>query len=552
MQRKLFAFLLLIPLTFSSFAFTGSDYSEAMSMAVKFFGAQRCGNTYNWMLHENKSNNGDKCHTKDAYNGTDVSGGWHDCGDHIKVATTMGYAAICLLSAYAIWPAAFDDKYDSIYGSPNKIPDVLDEAKTATDFFMKSLVNGNFVYYVGGSGDHNKWVTSEFQSTLGSGDGGDPRSVTASNSAGGAQAADYSSALTLMAIHYPNSAYASKCKEYSLKLYEFAKAHPTNISIPEFYTSPNAETCDELGLAAILLYNLTGTETYLTEAIGYFKEKWESNAPLAWDTKGDIAYYYITKAKYNASNGDGGPIRSFLYKNVKSGVYAANSYGIPWKWFKSNWGTNKLASGSAFAAALYSKLVEDGVYKIVYDSLSMEQSDSYNRKIVDYMLGSNEIKHPFIHGYKGDMYCKVHHRNAMGRDDNPDAGGKNSATFMFKSGALIGGPAKEGSFSNIVEGGDAFKETESGCDYNGPFIGALANLVSKLDPKENTSIRNNISKRQALTDIMSSNKPVSIVDIRGRIVSNVNNRNLSTMAKGLYFVPTAGAHYSLTKFVNVK
>lgn len=556
MLRKLSALFLLIPLSISSYAFSGSDYTEAMSMALKFFGGQRCGNTYNWMLHENKTNNGDKCHTKDAYNGTDVSGGWHDCGDHIKVATTMGYSAICLLSAYDIWPEAFDDKYDSVYGSPNKIPDVLDEVKIATDYFMKSLVNGNFVYYVGGSGDHNKWVTSEFQSTLGSGDGGDPRPVTASNSAGGAQAADYASALILMAMHYPDKAYAEKCKEAALKLYAFAKAHPSNISIPDFYASPNTETYDELSLAAILLYHLTDDDAYITEALSYFKKSdgtyaWESNAPLAWDTKGDIAFYYIVRAKKGATNGGGGSIKSLLYKDVKAGYYAANSYGIPWKWFKSNWGTNKLACGSAFSAALYSKLVSDEVF-VEYDSLTLDQSNKYNQKIIDYMLGSNEIKHPFIHGYKGDTYCKVHHRNAMGRDDNPDAGSKNSATFMFKSGALIGGPSAEGSFSNIVEGGDAFKETESGCDYNAPFIGALANIVSKLDPKSVTPVINKFTKKQTFNDVITNSKPSGFVDIRGRTISGVNAKNNTGFATGLYLVPGAGARSQLTKVVNIR
>lgn len=550
MGLRIVTLLLSIPLTFASAEFSGSDYSDAMRMAVKFFGAQRCGNTYNWMLYENPLDNKDPvkpvCHTKDAHNGHDMSGGWHDCGDHIKVATTMGYAAICLLSAYDIWPKAFEDHHDTAYvAKPNGIPDILDETKVATDYFIKSLIDGDtFVYYVGDDHDHDRWVTSAFQSTLGTSLGGDPRPVSVSNNAGGAQAADYASALALMAMNYPDQAYAEKCKEAAIKLYAFAKAHPTNITIPTFYPSANSDVTDELSLAAILLYRLTKTESYKTDAVSAYNGKWESNAPLAWDTKADIAYYYIIKEAPNTNNGDpnGGSLKSFLAKNVNAGIKGANSYGIPWGFFKSNWGTNKLACGSAYAAALYAKLIEDGVMTPI-SGVTADAANNYTQKIIDYMLGANEFKHPFLHGYKGDMNHRVHHRNAMGRNDNPPTDVKNSASFMFASGALIGGPASQGSFENKIEGGVSYVETESGCDYNGPFIAAMANLVSKLDPK-NSSIRvpKFVYQNKALNmNSVLKNQSSKIVDIRGRTVEKTSIVNRSGSVSGIYFVQNRGA-----------
>lgn len=533
-------------------AFTGPDYSDAMRMAVKFFGGQRCGNTHNWMLYDNP-NTTPLCHTGDKHSGNDMSGGWHDCGDHIKVATTMGYAAICLLSAYDIWPAAFEDHHDTAYKNPDKIPDVLNEAKVATDYFMKSLINGTtFVYYVGGSQDHVRWVTSSFQSTLTSDLGGEPRPTSATTDGGGAQVADYASALALMAMHYPEQAYAAKCRDAAIGFYAWAKEHQSNISIPEFYSSPNSEISDELSLAAILLYHLTKTESYKTDALGYLKNKWESNSALAWDTKADIAYYYIIKADPAANNGSGGTIKSFLKKNVAAGIKGVNNnYGIPWGWFKSDWGTNKLACGSAFAAALYAKLIEDAV--ITPDSLTAADVNKYNARIIDYMLGDNEFKHPFIHGYKGDMTFKVHHRNAMGRNDNPPTDEKNRATFLFASGALLGGPMAQGSFQNIIEGGDAFKETESGCDYNGPFIGALANLVSKLDPKQVSAVRNPIVKKHATEQLINNGTPITVIDIRGRTIGV--NRALSpkSMTSGVYLLKGNDPRQSsFLKMVNIR
>ena len=474
-----------------SSAFSSSDYREALNMGLKFFGGQRCGNTNNWMLVDNPNVTKKYCHLKDgqgAVNGGsngsyDLAGGWHDCGDHIKVATTMGYAATSLLIAYDIWPEAFQDNYDESYGSANSVPDVLDEAKIATDYFIKSFIDDNtFVYYVGNSCDHNCWVTSSYQSDLSVDQGGDPRAVWTTSEKGGPQAANYSSALSLMAMHYPDAAYQQKCKEAALKAYSYAKNHKdSQASIPEFYSSPNSEWTDELSLAAILLYSLTGEVSYLTEAEEYLNGKWESNSPLAWDTMSDYAYYYIVKADQFAGNGSGGKISDFLKKNVFNLHLVngkSNSNGFPY--YTSTWGTNKLALGGATAAALYIKLIDDGVISDTENDLTSARN--FNRRVVDYILGTNEFGHTFLHGYKGDMTHRIHHRNAMGRNDNPVSSVKNTADFMFASGGVIGGPSSTGVFGNLIESGSGFTETEGGCDYNAPFIAAIANLVASMDP----------------------------------------------------------------------
>ena len=53
---------------------------------------------------------------------------------------------------------------------------------------------------------------------------------------------------------------------------------------------------------------------------------------------------------------------------------------------------------------------------------------------------------------------------------------------MFASGGLIGGPSSTGVFQNVIEGGASYTETEGGCDYNAPFVCAIANIVAQLDP----------------------------------------------------------------------
>ena len=494
--------------------FSTADYNLALRMTLKFFGGQRCGDTHNWMLYDNPNSAANVCHTKDRYRGLkpddvndpqkwpaknapdtgpDVSGGWHDCGDYIKVATTMGYAAVSLLVAYDVWPKAFEDDHSPTYGPPNGVADVLDEVKIATDFFMKSFPDANtFVYYVGhGSPDHQEWVTSGFQSARPVDKGGDPRPSYGSTVSGGAQAANYASALALMAKHYPDAEYRARCSTAAVAAHKFARKYPENISIPEFYGSPNSEVSDEHGLMCMLLYELTGEEAYKTEAFEIMGGKWESNNAPAWDTVADLLYYYMIKAAPNADNGQHGYYQDFLRQNVKKGIDSADVYGIPWKWLTSKWGTNKLASGSAFAAALYVKLLEDGVIpeKGTKVTATAAEARAYNKKIVGYVMGNNEWGHTFIHGFKGDMTFRVHHRNAMGLDEDVTVSNfkpvdKNNAPFLFASGALIGGPSAEGHFENMVEGGASYVETESGCDYNAPFVAAIANIVQSLDPKD--------------------------------------------------------------------
>ncbi|HSV74166.1 MAG TPA: glycoside hydrolase family 9 protein [Chthonomonadales bacterium] len=66
----------------------------------------------------------------------DVSGGWHDAGDHNKYVPFLSTVLWDLLVAYGRNPAAFGDDY-GIPESGNGIPDVLDEVKWELDWLLK-------------------------------------------------------------------------------------------------------------------------------------------------------------------------------------------------------------------------------------------------------------------------------------------------------------------------------------------------------------------------------------------------------------------------------
>ena len=68
----------------TSFQFIIDEYlfNAVFETTLKFFGIQRCGNTHS-QLHG-------ACHVKDGSAiGHDLTGGWHDCGDHFKVSQTL-------------------------------------------------------------------------------------------------------------------------------------------------------------------------------------------------------------------------------------------------------------------------------------------------------------------------------------------------------------------------------------------------------------------------------------------------------------------------------
>ena len=79
---------------------------------------------------------------------------------------------------------------------------------------------------------------------------------------------------------------------------------------------------------------------------------------------------------------------------------------------------------------------------------------------------------------------------------------------MFASGGLIGGPSSTGVFSNIIEGGSSYTETEGGCDYNAPFVAAIARMVAEKDPVDLTGV----AEPRVLTDRSFSVYPTRFDD----------------------------------------
>lgn len=161
-------------------------YNHIFETVLKFFGVNRCGDTHSW-IHG-------PCHLLDGSAvGKDLTGGWHDCGDHGKYSETVGYAGVVMSLTYALWPEKAEDYYGASYNDTlpfgnDGIPDILWEAKVGADYIYKlykaSKENGVFpdLYHSVGTGpgaDHNYWDRPDNQDAQPASQGGPDRPVTA-------------------------------------------------------------------------------------------------------------------------------------------------------------------------------------------------------------------------------------------------------------------------------------------------------------------------------------------------------------------------------------
>lgn len=107
----------------------------------------------------------DSCHTHDGYTlyapvpdstRIDVVGGWHDASDYLQYSTTSANATYHLLAAYRDFPEVFkDEKLANGLDGPDKIADVLDEAKWGLDWLLKMHPKADWLFnQLGDDRDH--------------------------------------------------------------------------------------------------------------------------------------------------------------------------------------------------------------------------------------------------------------------------------------------------------------------------------------------------------------------------------------------------------------
>ncbi len=479
-------------------AFSNDQYKKAIWMTTRMYGGQRSGEGPNWLIMDHTVSAADaadltsakayvaskmtkgECFTDDADGAYSLSGGWVDCGDHVKFGQTMFYAGYMLALAYSEFPAGFDDYYSWDYngymtsgnftwegknGKPNGIPDILDELKYETDFFIKCARNETTFYSQVGNGslDHQNWVTSVAMAALPKKEGGqaDGSREIVKNPEDCAMPAMCAATLAVMSRVYRvfDPAYADLCLVHANYAYKYASTKKgKTVGAPGFY-DPKPDWADSYAIMLAEMYRATNTASFKTEALTYNTKIRNHNWSLCYNNCDDLAAYLL------GTFGDA-TSKTLLMTLVNGYITDANSK----KQYQRGpaWGKLRYTASQAFSTALLAKLNGDaGV-------------NPYTAATIDFIMGDNTPGFSYIVGFGTNCAKRPHHRNYY-QSDNLKAE-QNTMPFPAKNaqhGYLVGGTLDPATYKDLTKD---YTYTEGGIDYNAGLVGALAYINSIVSP----------------------------------------------------------------------
>lgn len=462
---------LIVPLISAQ---TADDYSKAGWMTIRMYGGNRSGYGPNWLIMDHGRGYD---FVKDADGSYDLTGGWHDCGDHVKFGQTQFYAGYMLLLGYSAFPRGYDDYYSFDYsgykaagdfswegkkGKPNGIPDILDEVKYATDYYIKCARDGSTFYSQVGNGnkDHMNWTTSVNMAQLSNGQGGeaDGTREIKKNPKDASMASYCGATLALMSRMYRHfdEAYASKCLQHALFAYEYAKANQTNSgggTITGSFYNPDNDWKDNYVCLCTELYLATEDEKYKEEALSFSADIEAHDWVLDYENGQDLAAYAL--ARLGDQNGvEINNTQATLYKSK------ANSGNV--MEVGAAWGKLRYSCSAAFVLALQHSLNNDG-------EIAKELKGT-----IDYVLGYNSTGQSFVVGFGSKSPRNPHHRNVFLSDRE----GASIPARNSQHGYLVGG-SFTGSFPDDIHD---YQTSEGGIDYNAGLVGAIAYIRSIVAP----------------------------------------------------------------------
>lgn len=476
------------------------DFARALQYSIYFYDANMCGtevdenNQYSWR--------GD-CHTYDAkvemkagisddYVGTnlsqsfidkykdildpdgdgyiDVSGGFHDAGDHVKFGMPENYSAATLGWGYY----EFRDSYVKL-GQDKHIETIL---RYFNDYLMKCTFrdsNGDVIahcYQVGdGDIDHSFWNSPEVDEM------GRPAFFLTEEK----PQTDYVvSAAGSLAINYLNfkdtdPEYAEKSLDYAKALMKFAMTHEKELSDnadgPKgYYRSSKWE--DDYCWAAAWLYLCTKDINYLTDAAPYVDYYAPSGYCYNWNDMwgGANTIWAVINQTYpeldlvnivRKAQGKNEYVYDDFWDEVEKCFPTWQALETPGGYaFLSQWGSARYNTAMQLIALVYDKYTNDGK--------PSEYSD-WAKGQMEYIMGNNPLGRSYIVGYNENSAKYPHHRAASGltKCEDPD-----EHRYVLY-GALVGGP--DGSDQHIDKTSD-YIYNEVTIDYNAAFVGACAGL----------------------------------------------------------------------------
>ncbi|HQA56920.1 MAG TPA: glycoside hydrolase family 9 protein [Acetivibrio sp.] len=473
------------------------NYAKALQYSIFFYDANMCGtgvdenNLYDWR--------GD-CHVYDAElpldsvntnmsdafirknisvldpdgNGTvDVSGGFHDAGDHVKFGMPEAYSGSTLGWGYY----EFREQYEAT-GQDDHIETIL---RYFNDYFMRCTFRdeaGNvvaFCYQVGdGDIDHAYWNAPELDEMF-------RRGWFATEELPSTDCV--SAAAASLAVNYMNfkdedPEYAQKNLDYAKALFAFAEKNEKecNADGPKgYYGSTKWE--DDYCWAAVWLYLATQDDHYLDEVFKYYdyyapscwthcwNDVWTGTACILaeiddlYDKDSDEFENRYRKAANKSPYEEikfWNEIKKLIenWMNGKSVIISPGGYA-----FLNKWGSARYNTATQLAALVYDKHHGD----------APSQYSEWARSQMNYLMGDNPLNRCYIVGYSDISVKFPHHRAASGLSKCEDPDPHRYVLY----GALVGGPDENDQHIDVTSD---YIYNEVTIDYNAAFVGACAGL----------------------------------------------------------------------------
>ena len=425
------------------------NFAKLLQESLYFYDGNMCGtdvdenSAFSWRGN---------CHTYDShvtYNGktVDVSGGYHDAGDHVKFGLPQGYAATVLALGYYQFADAYDELGQTAHF--NTIMDYFCDYFTRCTIYKEGTDTVEaFCYQVGdGDSDHAKWEAPEGQTI------GRPAFFATTSNPATDEVSVAVAALALQAANYQKQGGAealAKSKAYlktAEDLFDFAKncsnKQVATQGASPFYKSNNWE--DDYCAAAAALYAATGKEIYKQERDAYYG-KLNTGWCLTWDNTWPVAA--VLKDDYTAVSA----FASYGSKNTKQGFKLIDG-----------WGSARYNASAQFMGLIYDQANQ---------KLSMTDGNysSWATGQMKYLLGNNKAKRCFVVGYNENAAKYPHHRAASRSND----AGQVREDHYTLLGALVGGPSDE--YDTYADNQADYNCNEVALDYNAGLVGAAAGL----------------------------------------------------------------------------
>lgn len=439
------------------------NYAKLLQESLYFYDANMCGEIEGRCALGWRSN----CHVQDKnviYNGKtiDVSGGFHDAGDHVKFGLPQGYSATVLALSYYQFKAAYDE-----LGQTEHYKTIMDHF---CDYFKRCTVyNGDsveaFCYQVGEGGpDHSYWgpPESQPQSTRGGAffaDSANPATDEVSVAA---------AALALHYINFGNAEYLKVAKD----LFAFADTNKGSCATngaSGFYDSSDWK--DDYCTAAAALYVATGDASYKSVLDNYYtSNNIKTGWVLTWDNTWAVASVLLK---------DWSTVNAFAsYGNTNT----AQGFKLV-----DGWGSARYNTTLQFLGLIYDQ--GNGQFSTDKGSFAGWATGQMN-----YLLGNNNNKRCFVVGYNENSSKYPHHR-AASRSNDAGTTVDNHYTLL---GALVGGPSDAN--DTYADNQADYNCNEVALDYNAGFVGAAAGLY--LLHKNNVNVKKDLLSEEEIAAIV--------------------------------------------------